>query len=68
MISHYDFAFAMWNSLISPKEQTSHDVEREPIGDEPNEAYYMVQGNDSLEVTSDSHLDDCVSSSNDMIV
>ena len=26
---------------------------------------YMIQGNDSLEVTSDTHLDDCASSSND---
>ena len=31
--------------------------------DESDEARYMVQGNDFLEVISDTHLDDCVSSS-----
>jgi len=26
---------------------------------------YMIQGNDSFEVNSDTHLDDCASSTND---
>ena len=59
LISHCDSTFALWNTLISHKEQTSHDIERESIGDESNQACYMVQGIDSLEVTSDSHLNDC---------
>ena len=33
--------------------------------DESDEACYMVQGNDSLEVHSDAHLDDSANSSND---
>ena len=51
--------------MVSPKEETSHDVEREPIIDESDQACYIVQGIDSLEVTSDTHLDDCANSSND---
>ena len=33
--------------------------------DESDEAFYMVQGNESLEVHSDTHLDNSASSSND---
>ena len=40
-------------------------METEPIVDESVQACYIVQENDSLEVTSNSHLDDCASSSND---
>jgi len=64
LISYCDSAFAVWNTLTYLKEQASNNVERESIGDESDQACYMVQGNDSLEVTSDSHLDDCASSSN----
>ena len=35
------------------------------IVDESDEVCYMVQENDSLEVTSETHLDDCTSTSND---
>ena len=59
-----DSAFVIWNTLISLEEQTSNDVEREPSEDESDQASYMVQGNDSLEVILDSHLDDCTSTSN----
>ena len=48
IVSHCDSIFAVWNTLISHKEQTSNNVEREPIWDESNEASYTVQGNDSL--------------------
>ena len=65
MLSHCDSAFAIWNTLISPKEQAQYNVERESIVDESEQTCYMVQGNDSLEINSKSHLDDCVSSSND---
>ena len=64
IISHFDSAFAVWNTLISHKEQASNISERESIGDESDQACYMVQENDSLEVTLDSHLDDCTSSFN----
>jgi len=40
-----------------------HILEREPRRDESEQTCYMVQGNDSLEVNSDTHLDDCASSS-----
>jgi len=55
----------VWNTLTSLKEQTSNNLEREPIGDESDKACYMVQGNDFLEITLESHLDECDSSSND---
>ena len=58
MVSHCESAFAVWNTLTSPKEQTSHILEREAIRDESKQTCYMVQGNDSLEVNSDTHLDD----------
>jgi len=48
MISHYDFAFTVWNTLTSPKPQTTINVENESSGDKSDETYYMVQGNDSL--------------------
>ena len=49
--------------MTSPKLQTPDIVEKESSGDESDQHYYMVQGNDSLEVNSDTHLDDCASSS-----
>ena len=58
----------MWNTLSSLKEQVSNNVERELITDESDQTCYMVQGNESLEVTSESHLDDCASSFNNLKV
>ena len=60
MVSHWDFAFAVQNTLTSLKEEASHNVERESIVDESDKACYVVQDKDSLEVTSDAHVDDCV--------
>ena len=37
--------------------------EKKSSGEESDQAYFMVQGNDSLEVNSDIHLDDSASSS-----
>ena len=37
----------------------------ESSGGESEQHCYMVQGNDSLEVNSETHLDDCASSSDD---
>ena len=64
LISHCDSAFTVWNTLTSPELQTTNYVEKESSGNESDEACYMVQGNDSLEVHSE-QLDDCASSSND---
>ena len=65
MISYCDSAFAVWNTLTTPKLQTPKYVEDESSGDESDQACYMVQGNDSLEVLSKIHLDDSSSSSGD---
>jgi len=51
LISHCDFAFTVWNTLTSIKEQASNNLERDHIGDESDEACYIVQENDSLEIT-----------------
>ena len=61
--SHCDSTFAVWNTLTSPALQTPIYVEDESSGDESDQACYMVQGNDSLEVNSDTYLNDCASSS-----
>ena len=67
MISHCDSTFAVWNTLTSPELQTTKYVEKESSGDESDEACYMVQRNDSLEVHSETQLDDNASSSGDDI-
>ena len=54
----------MWNTLTSPKLQTPNIVEEESSR-ESEQACYMVQGNDSFEVNSDTQLDDSASSSCD---
>jgi len=64
LVSHCDSAIAVWNTLTSPKLQTTNHVEKESSEDESEQACYMVQGNDSLEVHSEIQLDDCASSSN----
>ena len=63
IVSHCDSAFAVWNTLTSSKLQPTKYVEEESSGDESDESCYMVQRNDSLEVNSDTHLDDSTSSS-----
>ena len=44
IVSHCDSAFAVWNTLTSPKLQTTNIVEKESSGDESDDACYMVQG------------------------
>ena len=68
MVSHCVSAFAVWNILTSSKLQTPTIVEDESSG-EFEQHCYMVQGNDSLEVYSETQLDDddASSSSNDYI-
>ena len=65
MVSHCDSAFAMWNTLTSLKLQTPNYVEEESSGGESKQHWYMVQGNDSLEVNSETQLDDSASSLGD---
>ena len=67
MISHYDSTFIVWNTLISLKGQgqCSNDLERDSSDDESNQACFIVQENDSLEINLESNLDDCTSTSND---
>ena len=57
LISHCDFAFAVWNTLTSLKEQVQHILQREPRRNESDQTCYMVQENDYLEVNLDTHLD-----------
>ena len=52
VFSHYDSAFAVWSILTSPELQLQNQVEMESSGGESDDACYMVQGNDSLEVNS----------------
>jgi len=42
MVSHCDSAFTVWNILTSPKEQTTNVLEKESIGDESDQACFMV--------------------------
>ena len=42
MVSHCDYAFAVWNALTSPKLQTTNYVEKECSEDKSDEACYMV--------------------------
>ena len=65
MISHCDSAFAVWNTLTSPKFQLPNQVEKESSGEESDQRCFMIQGNDSLEVHSDTQLDSASSSCDD---
>ena len=67
-VSHCDSAVAVWNALTSPKLQTPKNVEMESSGEESEQACYMIQGNDSLEVHSETQLYDCASSLSDNYV
>ena len=59
LISNCDYIFAVWNTLTTPEQQTTNNVEKESSRDEFDQACFMVQENDSLEVISDTQLDDC---------
>ena len=70
LASNFDSAFAVWNMLTTTtttsKLQMPIQQEEETSG-ESDSQYFMVQGNDSLEVQSETQLDsdDCSSSSCD---
>jgi len=44
IVSHCDSTFAVWNTLISPEQQTTNNVEREVIVDESDEACIWPKG------------------------
>ena len=65
------YGFSLWFLFCSvehfdlPKLQAPNIVEKESSEDESEQACYMVQGNDSLEVHSETQLDDSANSSGD---
>ena len=62
LFSHYESAFAVWSILTSPELPTLINKKRKSSRDESDERCFMVQGNDSLEVYSETQLDNSVSS------
>ena len=44
IVSHCDSAFAVWNTLTSPEQQTTNNVERESSRDESDQAYSWSKG------------------------
>ena len=42
LVSHCDSAFAVWNTLTSPKLQTPNIVEKKSSEDESEQQFYMV--------------------------
>ena len=68
LVSNYDSAFAVWSMLTSSELQTPNIMEDESSGESEPQCF-MVQGNDSIEVYSESKLDcdDASSSSNEHV-
>jgi len=48
MVSHCDSAFVVWNTLTIPELQMINNVKKESSGEESDQAWFMVQGIDSL--------------------
>jgi len=48
----------VWNTFTSSALQTTNYVEKESSGDESDQPYYMIQGNDSLDDSASSSGDD----------
>jgi len=57
VFAHYDSAFAVWSILTSPELPKIINRMRRSKRDKSDEHCFMVQGNDSLEVQSDTLLD-----------
>ena len=70
-VSNFDSAFAVWNMLTTTTTTSKLQlpIQPEESSGESDSQCLMVQGNDSLEVHSESQLDsnDCASSSNDYV-
>ena len=62
MFSHYESAFTVWSILTSPELPTLIDKERRSRRDKSDEYCFKVQGNDSLEVQSETQIDASTSS------
>jgi len=62
VFDHYDTTFAVWSILTSPELPVIINKLRRSRRDMSEEHCFMVQGKDSLEVNSDSQLDDSSSS------
>jgi len=62
VFDRYDSAFAVWSMLSSPELPKIINKIRRSRRDISEEPCFMVHGNDSHEVQSDSQLDDCSSS------
>ena len=56
MIFHCDSAFAVWNTLTSPSYKRQTMWKKKSSGEESDQACFMVQGNDSLEVILKTHF------------
>ena len=57
MFAHYDSAFVVWSIMTSPELPKIINGMRRSRKDKSDERCLMVQGNDSLEVQSESLLD-----------
>jgi len=44
MVSYYDLAFTVWNTLISPEVQTTNNMERESSEDESDQSASWCKG------------------------
>ena len=62
VFDHYDSAFAVWSILTSPELPRIINKMRRSKREKSEEQCLMVQGKNSLEVQSDSHIDDSSSS------
>ena len=70
LASNFDSAFAVWNMLTTTTtSKLQVQIQPEESSGESDSQCFMVQGNDSLEVHSESQLDsdDDASSSNDYV-
>ena len=65
VFDRYDSTFIVWSILTSPELPVIINKLRRSRKDKFDEHCLMVQGIDSLEVHSDTHLNDSASSSND---
>ena len=50
-VANCDSTFTVWNTLISLEDHIPNEMERESSEDDSDQACFMVQENDSLEVT-----------------
>ena len=65
-VSIIESVFIVWNTLITLDEQTPHDKESDSDqGSDTFNMCYMVQGDDPLEVNSDSEPDEDIEMSYD---